>query len=1267
MSIKDLRKQALNLIKKNTNNIDGRSIFKYSQIAHTGQRGKVSLLIKTLKQIDEPKVIINTNHLDKDINDNVPHTPKPIKKKMITLKDVFKKHIPMVNIDVEFVVNYDLISYKKGKQTTFKNSKTLLRSLTIPKQKINDMAFIKYELQNLDSYDIETDDSLKISSITGLDILKKPVNTTDMFSQQRDLKNIRMKHATFVNLDIAGLKNYKFTEFQCVYGALKQKYNFEKEELLEIFQNYLNRNHVDNEFEEGRILKLSDGVSTNMIKYLAEIKDFSFYALDNNKKLFDKRIRKSHNNKAFVYVLHNEHLYLIDDEKEISSISEGARDNKRVSSNMFRECENKNPFLTLPIIENIEVSDFPNQKSTNIIYSIPDLYNLLVDIYNKFNFQIATENIKLNSEKKVIYFYYKTYDLHIWADTNYDADTGRNYKDIKLLCEKLKIDFNNQSITSIVVECEQRFFNLKSQRQVIRPDQKTELMKACDNKCIKCKTALIKGSYQYDHIIPLAAGGSNEIQNVQILCIKCHYEKTKAEQDNGEYIYVNKSESSFNNEIKNVYNSDNSKVFAFVERVSKTIPNDYTKLLHIDLTKTRRNILLYNKRNLPVHSVMDKIEKFLPNDIIKTGLYYVETKCYFPIRGNGWYSHNIILHLLETEKIKMSDIKFQIIASLELEADYFKSFFSYIVDNFGEFAKVGPNALIGLFNKKSTIKSRLFMTSSYDQAVSQFFNSPDKFVKHDIDSDLYCIYENKFIEFDESRCPLYKYIVEQEAIELDILKSQIESCGGIVVRYNTDCISAYFQNDHKINEIVDSTYWDDEKTVKKYKYEIKETFDSIIRNDKKKISTGAFDNNVKSDTNEIVVGLFGSDISYYKKELNYHNTPSLFNPKEKKEELEVEEVITDKFHDKMKGYCRESIYAPNINRKYEIIPDSETNDFTAQVEQIVTSNESIFINGRAGTGKSTLLKKIIAKLGKSSFIALAPTNKAALIINGQTIHKFLAGALHDKMALSNKLKGIDYIIIDEISMVKELFYKVFLSIKRLKPNIKFIVCGDFLQLKPVNDRFDYDYESSPALFELCDGNRLNLTKCRRADSVMFDLCNPLTIQKVDIKQFSNKFTGQHLSFTNKKRIEINEKCMKIFIKKKREEAIKLKKKQPVPIALKKLQYDQNSQDVELLAGMPLIAKINCKAQNISNNETFKIDSIWCSCIIVISDSTNEKIIIDFVDIQKLFYVAFCITVHRSQGCTFDHPYTINEWSLFDKRLKYVALSRSTKKEYININ
>ena len=63
---------------------------------------------------------------------------------------------------------------------------------------------------------------------------------------------------------------------------------------------------------------------------------------------------------------------------------------------------------------------------------------------------------------------------------------------------------------------------------------------------------------------------------------------------------------------------------------------------------------------------------------------------------------------------------------------------------------------------------------------------------------------------------------------------------------------------------------------------------------------------------------------------------------------------------------------------------------------------------------------------------------------------------------------------------------------------KFIIVGDFNQLKPVNDRVDVAYKNSVALFELCQGNRIQLSTCRRSDDILFNMCkfeNIMGVQK----------------------------------------------------------------------------------------------------------------------------------------------------------------------------
>ena len=64
-----------------------------------------------------------------------------------------------------------------------------------------------------------------------------------------------------------------------------------------------------------------------------------------------------------------------------------------------------------------------------------------------------------------------------------------------------------------------------------------------------------------------------------------------------------------------------------------------------------------------------------------------------------------------------------------------------------------------------------------------------------------------------------------------------------------------------------------------------------------------------------------------------------------------------------------------------------TNEIKKILEILNNTNESIFITGAAGTGKSSLLNYFVKHTNKKHVI-LAPTGIAALNVNGQTIHSF---------------------------------------------------------------------------------------------------------------------------------------------------------------------------------------------------------------------------------------------------------------------------------------
>jgi predicted AAA+ superfamily ATPase len=122
------------------------------------------------------------------------------------------------------------------------------------------------------------------------------------------------------------------------------------------------------------------------------------------------------------------------------------------------------------------------------------------------------------------------------------------------------------------------------------------------------------------------------------------------------------------------------------------------------------------------------------------------------------------------------------------------------------------------------------------------------------------------------------------------------------------------------------------------------------------------------------------------------------------------------------------------------------NKFNILRDRIIKSNQSYFITGPGGSGKTTLLKQLQDELTKQNkkYITLCPTNLAALLVGGMTIHKFAAKL---KKQAQIQVLDLDYIFVDEVSLLTEVFYKFLMMIKKIKPNIKFIISGDYNQTR----------------------------------------------------------------------------------------------------------------------------------------------------------------------------------------------------------------------------
>lgn len=129
------------------------------------------------------------------------------------------------------------------------------------------------------------------------------------------------------------------------------------------------------------------------------------------------------------------------------------------------------------------------------------------------------------------------------------------------------------------------------------------------------------------------------------------------------------------------------------------------------------------------------------------------------------------------------------------------------------------------------------------------------------------------------------------------------------------------------------------------------------------------------------------------------------------------------------------------------------------------TSQNIFVTGKAGTGKSTLLR-LFKEFTDKNVVVVAPTGVAAINAGGMTIHSFFQlplGAVNedDVKILSRKkevFEKMDTLIIDEISMVRaDLLDAIDMSMRRNRRNwepfggAQVLLFGDLYQLPPVVD------------------------------------------------------------------------------------------------------------------------------------------------------------------------------------------------------------------------
>lgn len=401
-----------------------------------------------------------------------------------------------------------------------------------------------------------------------------------------------------------------------------------------------------------------------------------------------------------------------------------------------------------------------------------------------------------------------------------------------------------------------------------------------------------------------------------------------------------------------------------------------------------------------------------------------------------------------------------------------------------------------------------------------------------------------------------------------------------------------------------------------------------------------------------------------------------------------------------------------------------TKEFERAFRACEATDDHIFLTGRAGTGKSTLLKYFRSATNKKH-VVLAPTGIAALNVRGQTIHSFFG--FHPK--IENKLvhrahpdrldffKEIETIIIDEISMVRADLLDCVdraLRLNRERPRepfggVQMIFIGDLFQLSPVVTRedrhvFENEYPSPYFFSAKCmrdiSVNIIELKKIHRQKEKEFiRLLNNIRLGELgetDIQTWNRRHDPYydpmddsdhvvHLTTTNKMAKQRND-----FELNKLEGKSWLLEAQSIgDIGTQKMPSDPA---IHLKEGARIMFTTNDPLRRWVNGNLGTIEKIQKNGLnkfptlhVTMEDGKQVEVdqhkweIFEYAYTGKNFeenaigaYIqypialAWAVTIHKAQGKTFDNVLIDVGWGAFAHGQMYVALSRCTTLEGITL-
>ena len=383
---------------------------------------------------------------------------------------------------------------------------------------------------------------------------------------------------------------------------------------------------------------------------------------------------------------------------------------------------------------------------------------------------------------------------------------------------------------------------------------------------------------------------------------------------------------------------------------------------------------------------------------------------------------------------------------------------------------------------------------------------------------------------------------------------------------------------------------------------------------------------------------------------------------------------------------------------------------------VENTGRSIFLTGKAGTGKTTFLKTVVERSRKRS-IVVAPTGVAAINAGGVTIHSFfqlpLSPFVPDAQIKSRFdfgrekrkiLMSLDLLIIDEISMVRsDLLDAIDSVLRRYRDHyqpfggVQLLMIGDLQQLTPVvtpeDERMLKPYYDTPYFFgskalAQIDYVTIQLTKVyRQEDSTFLDILNHIRVGQPTADDLAH----------------LNARCQPLFAPKAEDGYIRLTthnqlanfyneselQKLPGRQFLFRAKVEGTFPEYAYPVASTLVLKLGAQVMFVKNdpsgNHAYyngrigRVTYVDDSQILVLCPGDEKAIKVEPLDWENARYtlnpetreiqtevqgtftqyplrLAWAITIHKSQGLTFDRA-IIDANQSFAPGQVYVALSR----------